>query len=234
MLSGISTSAGALRAEQLRMDVTAHNVANSDTPGHREEQVSLADTAPGVAAVDAGPSPEQGALEQTGGPLDLAIQGGGFFQVRRPDGQLALTRDGTFTTDPVGRVMTMSGAELMPPLRIPPGTDLSAVNVASDGAVTANAVALGSVSIVDVPAPRGLMPAGSNLYLSTISSGAPVPAPAGRVAQGYVELSNTNMLGATVDMIAIEHSFAANVRAIHAQDEMLRSVLGLASHDDDR
>lgn len=228
MLSGISTSASALLAEQQALAVTAHNVANASTPGFREVEVGREDAVPGVRVRDAGVSTAQGPVAHTGGALDLAIEGNGFFQVREADGTTSLTRDGRFGVNAAGRIASASdGAELVPPIAVPAGA--RALSVAPDGAVSADGVALGAIEPVDVPAPERLLPTGDGRYAVTIASGGPGPSGAGgaRVQQGALELSNTDIVTSSVDLTTGKHSLAANIRAIEAQDELARALLGM-------
>jgi flagellar basal-body rod protein FlgG len=221
----MSIAASGLQAQQARADALGHAVANSGTPGFREPRVALEDAGPGVRAVSAGLDTAQGALAATGRSLDLAVDGGGFFAVRRPDGQLALTRGGSFTTDATGQVVTPGGAALVPPLRIPPALHPSALTVAPDGTASAGGVSLGRIQLVDVPAPTGLAPLGDGLYATTIASGAATTTTRATVQQGYVEQSGVDLVAATVDLLAARTSYAANVRSLETHDELLRSVL---------
>lgn len=230
MLSGMSTSTSALLAEQQALALVAHDLANANTPAHRPTEVAREDTAAGVRLRDGGLSTAQGPIAQTGGPLDLAIDGNGFFAVRGAGGTVELTRDGRFGVNSAGRVAaTTDGAELVPPITVPSGVTVSALEVAQDGAVSAGGVALGTIELVDVPAPERLLPTGEGRYAVTVASGGPSPAAAGasRVQQGALELSGTDIVTSSVDLTTGKHSFAANIRALETQDEVGRALLGM-------
>src|SRR5256885_11520224 len=154
MLEGLYSAAAGMAAQQDRMDSLANDVANVNTPGYKHLRVGFRDliyqqtgrgaltnvrTGSGAAAMSLGRGEAQGVLQQTGNPLDLAIQGPGYFQVRRPDGQIALTRDGNFRLDPTGRLVNQEGALVEPGITVPRGTDASKLHVASDGTLSIGA-----------------------------------------------------------------------------------------------
>src|SRR6266550_3310741 len=151
MLEGLYSAAAGMAAQQDRMDSLANDVANVNTPGYKHLRVGFRDliyqqsgrgsltnvrTGTGAAAMTLGRSQAEGSLQQTGNPLDLAIQGDGFFQVRRPNGQLALTRNGSFRLDPTGRLVNDQGVLVEPGVTVPRGTSPKQLHIASDGTVT--------------------------------------------------------------------------------------------------
>lgn len=228
MLSSLYTAASAIAAEQRRMDGAANDVANVDTPGYREQRTEFSEVlGGGVSVRSAGESTAQGAIEATGEPFDLAIEGDGWFQVRRPNGQLALTRNGSFGPDSHGRLATAGGDRLEPPVTLPPGTDPANVTVATDGTVSAGGATIGSVVLVNVPAPAGLQAAGGGLRTPTAASGQPQPATGALVRQGALESSNVDLADTTVQSIEATASTAAAAAAIRAQDAMLAALIGL-------
>ena len=230
MLSSLYTAASAIIAEQRRMDGVSNDVANVDTPGYREQKTDFSDVlGGGVTAQSGGESSAQGALEQTGEPFDLAIEGDGWFQVRRSNGQLALTRNGSFRPDSYGRLGTAAGDRLDPPVTLPPGADPASVSVGPDGTVTAAGAVIGKVNVVNVPAPAGLLAAGGGLRTPTAASGAPQPAPSATVSQGMLEHSNVDLADTTVESIEATASTAAASAAFRAQDAMLAALIGLGS-----
>src|SRR3954471_24088373 len=141
MIDGLGAAASGLSAQSRRMDALANDVANANTAGYAAERGGFealvnAAGASGVAYRDLGPDFQQGALEQTGNPLDLAVEGDGFFQVSRPTGQIALVRAGAFSVDARGQVVTATGDPLFPPLNLPPGTDPRALAIDPSGVAT--------------------------------------------------------------------------------------------------
>jgi flagellar basal-body rod protein FlgG len=183
-------------------------------------------TGAGAAAVQLGRGAEQGALQQTNSPFDLAIQGEGYFQVRRADGQVALTRNGAFNVNSLGQLVNGNGERMVPGITIPRGTDPSSVSIARDGTVTAAGRRVGQIQIVTVPAANGLAPAGNNNYLVTAASGAPRRA-TGTLTQGMLESSNVDLADAMVDMMDAQRSYAMASKAIHMQDQMMEVANGI-------
>jgi flagellar basal-body rod protein FlgG len=244
MLEGLYSAAAGMAAQQDRMDSLANDVANVNTPGYKRLRVGFRDliyqesgrgaqtgvrTGTGAAAMSLGRGQAQGALQQTGNPLDLAIQGPGFFQVRRPDGQLALTRDGNFRLDGNGRLVTQQGDLVQPAITAPRGTTPDQLKIASDGTVTVGTGRpLGRVQVVDVASSDGLQPLGDNLFTPTQASGAARPAARGTsLAQGTLEMSNVAMADAMVDMMDAQRSFELASKAISMQDQILGVANGV-------
>jgi len=155
-----------------------------------------------------------------GEPFDLAIGGDGFFQVRRGDGQIALTRSGAFMMNANRELVTPGGERLVPPITIPANVDPSRVSIAADGTVTAEGRRIGQIQLVTVPAPNGLAPAGDNLFLPTAASGG-VRAATGQLVQGALEASNVDLADAMVDMMDAQRSYSMASKAIHMQDQMM-------------
>src|SRR4051812_19701492 len=165
MLEGLYTAAAGMAAQQQRMDALSNDVANVNTAGYKRVRVGFHDliyqrtaggvsTGSGAAAVQLGRGFAQGSLQKTDQPLDLAIVGDGYFQVRRAsNGQTALTRNGSFQVDATGQLTTPEGDSLVPPIRIPKGIDPSSVTIGRDGTLTAAGRRLGQIQLVTVPAP---------------------------------------------------------------------------------
>ena len=232
MIDGIGAARSGLSAEGRRMDALANDIANVSTPGHAPERSSFSElvnagTSAGVEYRDLGPDFTQGALEETGNPLDMAVEGRGFFQITRADGRVALVRAGAFGLDATGQVVTATGERLFPPLRLPPGTDPRTLQIDPSGVATVNGQPIGQVQIVTVPAPGGLLEEGGT-YTATAASGAPVPATGSQVRQGVLEASGTDLASAAVETIATRTAFAAAAGSLHAQDEMLGALIELA------
>jgi flagellar basal-body rod protein FlgG len=176
----------------------------------------------------------QGAFTQTSNPLDLAIQGSGFFQIRQASGELAYTRAGQFQLDRNGNVVTANGDTLEPQITIP--NTAQNLTIAQDGTVSftvpgqSAAQRAGQIQLANFQNPGGLNSIGSNLYLPTDASGDPqVGAPGGteglgKVSQGYTEQSNVDVVGQFVDLIQSQRAYEANSRVVKAADEMCQQV----------
>jgi len=179
------------------------------------------------------PAPSADWPASTGRPLDLAIEGEGFFQLQRPDGGIAYTRDGSFTLSEQGQLVTAAGYALMPGITIPQdasGIGISATGVVSiDGPTGGAPVELGRIELVRFLNPNGLLSIGENAYAETPASGQPMPgAPQdegfGRLMQGALESSNVEIVQEMTDMIAAQRAYEINAKAIRAGEEMMRET----------
>jgi flagellar basal-body rod protein FlgG len=223
MIDGLGAALSGITAQTRRMDALANDAANVNTPGYKPVRASTG--TPDFS--------QQGALQETGQPLDLAIEGDGFFQVTRNGGALGLVRSGAFGVDANGYVTTATGERLYPPLQLPAGTGPSSLAVDPSGVATVNGQQIGQVQIVSVPASTGLIENGDGTLGATPASGAPVPAGGSRVVQGALEMSGTDIASNTVDEIATRTAFTASVGSLHAYDEMLGALIELASREGD-
>jgi flagellar basal-body rod protein FlgG len=231
MPEGIYSAAAGMAAQQTKLDALANDVANVNTTGYKQQRLGFRDLVyqaqqgmpigAGSAPVDLGRSFVQGPLQETGDTLAVAIVGPGFFQVRRPDGSVALSRDGRFALDANGAIVTSTGGRLVPPLTVPKGTDASAISIGPDGAVSVGGTSIGKLSIVDVTAPGSLLPAGDNLFTPTAGSGAPKATVGTTVQQGYLEGSNADIATAMTDMIEAQRGYELASRMIKTQDQLL-------------
>ena len=231
MPEGIYAAAAGMAAQQAQIDAVANDIANVNTTGYHSQRIGFRDliytaeqnvpVGSGSAAIDLGRTEEQGTLQQTGNPFSLAINGPGYFQVRQADGSIALTRNGEFSTDANGSIVTSSGQRLVPPITLPKGTDPSTVKVTPDGTVSAGGRALGKLTIVDVNSEAGLRAAGDGLFVATAASGAAAPLPTSTVEQGFLETSNVDMGSAMVQMIQAQRGYELASNAIKTQDELL-------------
>jgi flagellar basal-body rod protein FlgG len=179
----------------------------------------------------------QGDFTQTGNPLDLTIQGQGFFQVLLPNGQTAYTRAGSFHTDASGNLVTQDGDALQPGITIPTGA--TSITVGSDGTVSVTvagqtaAQQVGTLQIALFNNPGGLNSTGSNLFLATTASGDPVVGTPGgseglgSIVQGMLEQSNVSVVDEFVNMIVAQRSYEANSRVVNAADQMLQTINNL-------
>jgi flagellar basal-body rod protein FlgG len=167
-------------------------------------------------------------VQQTGQPLDLAIQGEGFLQVRLPDGRTGLTRDGDLHRDSQGRLTTTSGALIQPTLTIPADVPESQIAIATDGTVTAAGRTVGRLSVVTVRSPQALQAVGDNAFVATAASGRATAAPAAtQVLQGSLEASNVDVSEAMVSMIEAQRSFQLASKAIQTADQMMEIANGV-------
>jgi flagellar basal-body rod protein FlgG len=180
----------------------------------------------------------QGDLSNTGNPLDLAIQGSGFFQILLPNGQLGYTRAGSFQPDAQGNLVTANGDQLQPSISIP--ASATNITIGSDGTVSATlpgqtqAQQVGIIQLAMFANPGGLNSVGNNIYLPTTASGDPVVGSPGgsqglgTIQQGMLEQSNVNVVDEFVNMILAQRSYESNSRVIKAADEMLQQLNQLA------
>jgi len=173
----------------------------------------------------------QGDFQQTQNQLDVAIQGTGFIQVDLPSGTKAYTRAGSFKTDSQGRICTSDGYLIDPNITIP--QTATAVSIASDGTVSAqiaNQVApqqIGNILLYSFPNQAGLSAMGQNLYQETEASGNAVSGTPGQnglgtILQGFLEMSNVNIMEEMVNLIIGQRAYEANSKTIQAADEMLQ------------
>ena len=187
----------------------------------------------GVSIVNANKLHSQGSIVSTDNSLDLAIDGGGFFQVLLPDGQIVYTRNGAFSRNDEGVMTTNSGFIIQPEIAIP--AEATKINVSADGIVSVQvpgqveAQEVGQLQLADFQNRRGLQPIGENFYVETVASGPPIlenpfAAGFGKLVQGSLEASNVNVVQELVDMIETQRAYEVNSKAITSVDEMLRFV----------
>lgn len=238
MLEGLYTAAAGMAAQEQRLDAVSNDIANVNTAGYKGVRVGFRDliyqqdgpsgvrTGAGAALTDLGRDSEQGAFQQTGVSTDLAISGEGYFRVRRSDGQIALTRSGNFIVDARGQLVNSNGELLVPPIRLPRGTQTDKIQIGADGTVTAAGRRVGRIQLVTVPAPNGLDPAGNNDFLVTAASG-PVRRATGTINQGMLESSDVDLADAMVSMMDAQRSYSMASKAINMQDQMMQIANGL-------
>jgi len=175
----------------------------------------------------------QGNLQQTNNEKDIAIQGAGFFQVLLPDGTSAYTRDGSFSVDNQGQIVTASGYVVQPAVTIP--ANAITMSIGRDGTVSVTQpgvtapVQVGTLQLSTFINPAGLEARGENLYVETSASGGPsanTPGSngAGTLAQGYVETSNVNVVEELVSMIQTQRAYEINSKSIQTSDQMLQRL----------
>ena len=234
MLEGLYSAAAGMQAQQQRMDSVANDLANVNTTGYKHTRVAFRDllyvrdssgkvqSGAGAAASTIGRGFAQGAIRETGNPLDLAIQGPGFFRVRRADGTEALTRDGGLRLDPRGRLTTQQGDLVQPALNVPAGTNESDISIGSDGTVTAAGRAIGRIQVVNVRSPQALQSVGDSLFRPTAASGAATRMAAPRLTQGSLEASNVDVADTMTEMMDAQRSFQLASKAVQMQDQLLQ------------
>ena len=253
MLRALYSAAAGMESQQMNLDVISNNLANVNTTGYKKSKVEFQELLydqtraagaeqgggnllPTSLEVGHGSRPvttarvfTNGDLTQTGGQLDVAIQGNGFFQVQMPDGTVAYTRDGAFKTASDGRIVTSDGLPIQGGFQpVPAGT--TNITISSNGEVT-YATPSGStnfrVQMVRFNNPAGLESLGGNLYKETLASGTPeLGNPAengfGTLNQGYLELSNVKVVEEMVNLILAQRAYEVNSKAVQAADEMMQ------------
>jgi flagellar basal-body rod protein FlgG len=260
MLRSLWIAKTGLDAQQLHIDVISNNLANVGTNGFKRARAVFEDLLyqtlrqPGAQSsqqtqipaglqIGTGVRPisserifTQGNLQQTGNPLDVAIQGGGFFQIQMPDGTTAYTRDGSFHTDANGQLVTSSGFQLQPAITIP--ANARSVTIARDGIVSvtqagsSTTTQVGTIQLANFINPAGLQSQGENLYIETAASGSPTTNTPGTnglgtLSQGYIETSNVNVVEELVNMIQTQRAYEINSKAIQTSDQMLQKLAQL-------
>ena len=235
MLEGLFSAAAGMAAQQLQLDAVSNDLANVSTSGYKSERVGFEDllynpvnkagtettAGAGAAARIIGRNQAQGALKETGNPLDLAIEGEGFFQLRRPAGGTVLTRDGAFQVNADGSIGDAAGNLLDPPIKLPAGVSASEVKISSDGTVTAQGKRLGRIGLVTVTAPGHLSPEGGGLLAPNSASGAPRALASSRMQQGTLEDSNVDLGRDIATMTTAERAFQMSSTAIQTESQMM-------------
>lgn len=244
-----------LDAQQTRMAVISNNLANVNTTAYKRSRAVFADLlyqtvrqpgaqssqntelpsglmlGTGVRVVATEKTYGQGNIASTDNPLDLAIQGNGFFEILMPDGTSAYTRDGTFSRNSQGQLVTAQGYVLQPPVTIP--DDTQSMTVGTDGTVSVSTAGsssitqIGTIQLTDFINPAGLQPISDNLVKETVSSGTPTPGTPGlsglgTIVQGALESSNVNVVEELVNMIETQRAYEMNSKAISTTDQMLQ------------
>lgn len=254
------TAATGMQAQQLTLDVVANNLANVQTAGFKRSRIDFQDLvyetlqAPGASSAQGQEIPSgfqvghgsravatqrlfiKGDLQQTGNPLDLAIEGDGFFQITQPSGDTAYTRSGAFKKDSQGRMVTSDGFPVEPQITIP--ANAQTVTVGVDGIVSVSLPGqtqpqqVGTIQIVRFINPAGLLAQGRNLFVPTQSSGDAQPGTPGQdglgtLLQGFVEGSNVNVVEEMVGLITSQRAYEINSKAIRTADEMMQTANNL-------
>lgn len=261
MQRALFTAATGMMAQQLNIDVISNNLANINTTGYKKSRADFEDLlyqvskAPGTEAAAGVETPNgiqvglgvrpaaiqkqftQGIFKLTENPLDLVIEGKGFFQVTSPAGDIHYTRDGSFRMDSSGQVVTADGYLMEPAITIP--SDTTEISVGIDGTVSVlqggstTPTTVGQIQLAQFPNEGGLLATGKNQFRETTASGSPTVGTAGEnglgtINSGYLEGSNVSTVDEMVNMIIAQRAFEANSKAISASNQMLQMVNNLA------
>lgn len=261
MQRALFTAATGMMAQQMNVDVISNNLANVNTPGFKKSRVDFEDLlyqtlkSPGTEAAAGVETPNgiqvglgvkpaaiqkhftQGIFQLTENPLDLVIEGDGFFQVTRPNGEVNYTRDGSFSIDSSGQVVTSDGFLLEPAITIP--ADATEVTVGIDGTVSvlqggsSTPTTVGQILIARFPNDGGLLAKGKNLFAETTASGSPTTGTPGEdglgtINSGYLEGSNVQTVEEMVNLIIAQRAYEANSKAIQSSNQMLQMINNLA------
>jgi flagellar basal-body rod protein FlgG len=235
MLEGLYSAAAGMSAQQVQLDAIGNDLANASSTGYQSERVAFSDllynavdeagtetsTGAGASAQVIGRSQSQGSIQETGDPLNLAIEGEGYFQVKSAAGQVTLTRDGNFSLDASGTLVDAEGNQLTPPIKLPTGTSPGEVKIAADGTVTAGKHALGQIKLVGVPSPDHLLADGSGGYTPTAASGVPSAVSGGKIHQGALEDSNVDMSKEMALMVSTQRAYQMSSSAIQTESQMM-------------
>jgi len=261
MIRALYSAASGMTAQQLNVDNIANNLANANTVGYKSRRAQFQDllyqslVQPGAQAGQSTVVPtglqlglgtrtssneiifQQGDFSSTGNPLDLVIQGRGFFQVKQPNGELAYTRAGNFQMDASGNIVTSNGTPIQPQITIP--ASAQSITIATDGTVSyvlprqTAAQTAGQITLANFQNPAGLNSIGQSLYLPTDASGQPIVGPAGgteglgTLLQGYVEQSNVSVVDEFINLISSQRAYEANSKVVKAADDMYQQVNNL-------
>ncbi|MCA9729094.1 MAG: flagellar basal-body rod protein FlgG [Candidatus Eisenbacteria bacterium] len=261
MLRAMRSAASGMKAPQLSLDTIANNLANVNTTAFKRSRLGFEDLLyqtlspatggngeagrPVALQIGHGSRPvdneriySQGDTDVTGNPLDLLIEGNGFFQVTRPDGTTGYTRDGSFRLDSDGRLVTPQGFVVQPEITIP--DDTVSVAISSDGRVVIEqagvpgSTEVGQILVARFTNPAGLTAEGRNLVRESVASGtAQIGTPGslgfGGISQGSLERSNVEVVEEMIHMIVAQRAFEVNSKAIQSADEMMRTASAIRS-----
>ena len=247
-----------MKAMQTQIDTIANNLANVNTTGFKKSSMQFQDllyetvvpggqvrsdglAAPtrvevghGVKMVSTNKNFSQGTVISTSNPLDLMIEGDGFFQLQMPDGDRAYTRDGSFKMDGERNMVTSLGYRLEPAIQVP--ADATEIAIARDGTVSvrlagdsANVQEIGRIDLVRFPNAAGLIARGSNMFMESPASGTPLTGNPGEdglgeIASGFLEMSNVEVVDELVNMITAQRAYELNSKTISMADQMLQTA----------
>lgn len=255
MFRALWNAASGMESQQTNLDVITNNLANVNTTGYKRQRANFQDLmyqtivpAGEASSLEGNQVPTglqvglgsrlssvqkiflQGSLKTTNNPLDVAVQGNGFFVLKLPDGRQAYTRDGTFNIDGKGRIVTPDGLTTNPQIVIP--KNAKSMHIAPDGEVTATIagqtapVKLGQLVLAQFINPAGLSSRGNNIFMESPSSGKPsLSSPgvngAGRLQSGFLETSNVNVAEELVNMVIGQRAYQMDASSIRTVNRML-------------
>ena len=260
MLRSLYTAATGMEAQQTKMDVIAHNLANTNTTGFKKSRAEfedlLSDTirSSGTPGAQGGGQPsalqvglgvrtvattksfQPGDMIASNNPLDLAIEGPGFFRIQRTNGEFGYTRAGNFRVDATGRICTQSGEVLEPGITVPQET--TQLTITPEGKVLAKVPGqdepneVGTVELTMFANPGGLEALGGNMMIATAASGEPINVKpgeqsAGSLSQGFLEGANVKAVEEMIDMITTQRAYEMNSKVIQSADQMLQKLTNL-------
>jgi len=234
MLEGLYSAAAGMAAQQEQLNAISNDIANVSTSGYKAERVAFDDllynpvkiagsdssAGSGASARVIGRSEAEGSIQETGDALDLAIEGDGYFMVKRANGQTALTRDGAFGVDATGAIVNGEGNRLVPPIKVPKGFPTQDLSVSSDGTVEAGTRKLGRIKLVTVTSPEHLIADGGGEFSTTAASGA-THAAKGKIRQGALEASNVNISSEMAQMVSTQRNYQLMSTAIQTESQMM-------------
>ncbi len=251
-MRALAIAATGMNAQQTNVEVIANNIANINTTGYKRARAEFTDLLYQVERAQGIPArggentiPEgvqiglgvrtaavrtvhiQGALEQTGNDLDLAINGQGYFQIQGPGGETLYTRDGAFNKSATGQIVTLDGFTVDPGLTIPQNATQVSINDAGQvyAKVDGEDQLIGQLSLVNFANEPGLAAQGNNLFRETAASGAPIAGVPGDpgygvIKQAYLENSNVDPVKEISELISAQRAYEMNSKVIQAADEM--------------
>ena len=255
-MRALYAAATGMNAQQTRIDTVANNLANVNTTGFKKSREvfqdlfyqelvgvsqdsdnpasSIGQVGAGVRVANITKDHSAGHVTETGDPLHLAINGSGYFVLETTEGDNVYTRDGSFTLDPDGYMISASGLRVAGDIQIT--TDVTSLSIVEDGTVLgvigkdADPTVLGQVELADFANRSGLKALGGNLFQETQNSGDPQVLELGvdsKVAQGYLEASNVDIADELINMILAQRAFEMNSKVIQAADETLQQAANI-------
>ena len=260
-MRALYTAATGMAAQELNVQVISNNIANMATTGYKKQTASFqdliydhvrrvgspasdqgtilpvgVDIGGGVKTVGTPRLMTQGTLSPTGGDLDIAIRGEGFFKILMPDGTFSYTRDGSFTMDATGRIVTSEGNPVQPTITIPTGA--TGITISAQGQVTVTVPGsttpslLGTIGLTRFINKTGLQPNGDNLFTETPASGPPQDGlpnadGLGDLQQGNLEQANVDVVTEMSNLISAQRAYEMNSKVISAADQMMQTTSAL-------
>ena len=258
MIRAMGTAASGMKAQQVNIDTIANNLANVNTTGYKKSSAEFQDllyekvmpsglvdaegralptrveVGHGVKLVATNKNFSQGTVVQTGNPLDIMVEGDGFFQLRMPDGTIKYTRDGSFKMDADRNVVTSQGYRMEPAIVVP--EDAVELSISRDGIVSvmvagddSNVQEIGQIELARFPNAGGLSARGGNIFAESPASGTPILGNPeldgmGATSAGFLEMSNVETVDELVSMISAQRAYELNSKTITLADEMLQTV----------